>query len=400
MGQQKHTKLSIRQIDLKGKKVFLRLDLNVPLSEKGEITDQTRITAALPTIRYIIKNGGSAIITSHLGRPKGKVQPGMSLGPVVEALSSHLGKDVAFAPDCIGDETRKMADSLNEGEALLLENLRFHKGETENDPEFAQALAALGDVYVNDAFGAAHRAHASVTGITQFIKPCAAGLLIEKEIENLSRLTSDPDRPFIALLGGAKVSDKLGIIENLMNKFDALLIGGGMAYTFLMARGLEVGRSLVEKDKLDVTSSIMKRAEEEGVRLALTEDHVIARELKDAVKTTIVTADQMPEDWLALDIGPRTIELFSEEIKKAETIFWNGPMGVFEMESFRAGTQAVGKTVADSGAVSVVCGGDTAAAVAQLGLANKMTHVSTGGGAAMEFLEGRELPGIAVLDDG
>ncbi len=393
-------KLSIKQLKLKGKKVFLRLDLNVPLSENGAITDQTRILAALPTIKYIIDQGGHLIISSHLGRPAGKVQPNLSLKPVAHALSSHLGKEVPLAPHySLGEKVLQMVNSLQKGDVLLLENLRFYKGETQNDPEFAQALAAFGDVYVNDAFGVSHRAHASVCGITQFIKPCAAGFLMGKEIEHLSRLISKPARPFIALLGGAKVSDKLGIIENLMEKFDALLIGGGMAYTFLMAKGFEVGRSIVEKDKLDTTSSIIKSTDIRGIKLELTEDHVIARELKDAAQTTVVNTSDIPEDWLALDIGPRTIELFIKEIMNAKTILWNGPMGVFEIEAFRAGTEAVGRAVAESGAVSVVCGGDTAAAVNSLGLAHKMTHISTGGGAALEFLEGEELPGIAALDD-
>lgn len=392
-------KVSIKQVALKGKRVFLRLDLNVPLSEGGIITDETRILAALPTVKYIMDEGGRTIISSHLGRPKGKVQAEFSLKPVADALRRRLGREVPLAPDCVGEKVRQMVDSMKDGDVLLLENLRFHKGEEENDPELAQALAALGDVYVDDAFGAAHRAHASVSGITRFLKPRAAGFLLEREMEHLTRLTARPDRPFIGLLGGAKVSDKLGVIENLMGKFDSLLIGGGMAFTFLKAKGLGVGRSLVEDDKLEAASTIMSKMEESGFKLALTEDHVIARSLKDTGQTTVVDASRMPEDCLALDIGPRTVRRFSDEIRRAKTVFWNGPMGVFEIEAFRAGTKAVGQAVADSGAVSVVCGGDTGAAVAQLGIADKMTHISTGGGAALEFLEGRELPGIASLDD-
>ncbi len=392
------TKLCIDDLDLKGKRVLLRVDFNVPL-EGGKVMDDTRIQAALPTIRYAQEHGAKLLLLSHLGRPGGKVVPSMSLKPVAERLSGLLGQPVPMAEDCIGEAVRKRAEKLRPGEILMLENCRFHAGDEKNDETFSRALAALCDIYVNDAFGAAHRAHASTVGVTRFVPVAACGFLMKREIEYLGRLLASATRPFVALLGGAKVSDKIGVITNLLGKVSTLLIGGGMAYTFLKAQGVAVGDSLVEEEKVPVAKDILKKAEAHGVNLLLPMDHVVAERLA-ADSPSRVTADAaVPAGWRGLDIGPRTRESFAAEIRSAKTLFWNGPMGVYEVEPFRAGTIAVAEAVAASDALSVVGGGDSVAAVMQMGIQGKITHISTGGGASLEFLEGRELPGVAALTD-
>ncbi len=401
-------KLTIEDIsdELKGKKVFMRVDFNVPLDEKRNITSDSRIKAALPSIKYVIKKGGRLILTSHLGRPKGGPSPEFSLDVVSKRLSELLGKDVKFAKDCIGEEVKKMADSLKDGEVLLLENVRFHKEEEKNDPEFAKKLSELAEIYINDAFGTAHRAHASTEGICKYMKKCAAGFLMQKELKYLGEMLENPGKPFLAILGGAKVSDKIMVIENLLNKVNSLIIGGAMAYTFLKAQGKEVGSSLVENDKIEVAKDVLKKALDKGVAIYLPIDHVVAKKpdnvsdfiegLKQA-ETKEVLRDTIDEGWEGVDIGPMTIEKFKNVIKKSKTIFWNGPMGVFEIEKFSKGTLEIGKALAESGAVTVVGGGDSASALKKLKLTDKMTHVSTGGGASMEFIEGKELPGVAAL---
>ncbi|MFQ5840292.1 MAG: phosphoglycerate kinase [Candidatus Methylomirabilales bacterium] len=389
-------KLGIDDINLKGSRVLIRVDYNVPL-RNGGVGDERRIQESLPTIRYALKRGARVILCSHLGRPKGKAVPALSLRPVADVLERLLGQKVAMAGDCIGAVAEEAVARLRPGEVLLLENLRFHPEEEANDEGFAKALARLCDVYVNDAFGAAHRAHASTTGIARFVKRAAAGLLLQREIKHLSRILADPDRPFVVILGGAKVSDKIGVLGNLYGKVDTLLIGGGMAYTFLRAVGHPVGQSLVESDKLEVATGVMRKVRQAGASFLLPPDHVIAREVKAEAETRIVEGPEIPEGWMGLDIGPRAREAFAGAIRNARTIFWNGPMGVFEILPFRAGTDAVAQAVAASAATSIIGGGDTAAAVAQAGVAEQMTHVSTGGGAALEFLEGRELPGVATL---
>jgi phosphoglycerate kinase len=386
-------KLSVRDLDLKNKTVFIRVDFNVPLGPGGkEITSDKRIRASMPTIRYALEHGAGLILASHLGRPKGKPNPEMSLKPVAQRLAELLGKEVKMAPDCVGPEVEKMRPKP--GEVLLLENLRYHPEEEKNDPGFSKQLAALCDVYVNDAFGSAHRAHASTVGMIRFVPQAAAGLLMDKELEYLNKATRNPERPCIAILGGAKVSDKIEVIENLMKIVDQILIGGAMAYTFLKALGKPVGKSLVEEDKVDLAKGLLARA---GGKLVLPTDHVVASELKAGAENRVVS--EIPDGTMAVDIGPVTAETYAAAIAKAKTIIWNGPMGVFEMPPFDRGTVAVAKAVAASGAVSVVGGGDSEKAVKSAGVADKISHISTGGGASLEFLAGIELPGVAALTE-
>ncbi|MEJ5368591.1 MAG: phosphoglycerate kinase [Bryobacteraceae bacterium] len=386
-------KLSIRDLDLQGKRVFMRVDFNVPLAPGGqEITSDKRIRAALPTIQYALEKGAALVLASHLGRPKGKPNPEMSLKPVAQRLSELLGKPVAMAPDCVGEEVEKMLPKP--GEVLLLENLRFHPEEEKNDPEFSKQLARLGDVYVNDAFGTAHRAHASTVGIIEFLKPAAAGLLMEKELEYLEKCTANPERPCVGILGGAKVSDKIEVIENLLKFADRLLIGGAMAYTFLKSQGKPVGKSLVEDDKLELAKGLLEKA---GDRILLPCDHIVAEVLEENAPSEAV--EEIPEGKMGLDIGPKTREAYAGVIRTAKTIIWNGPMGVFEKKPFDEGTVAVAKAVAESGALSVVGGGDSEKAVKAAGVADKISHISTGGGASLEYLAGLVLPGVAALSD-
>lgn len=386
-------KLSIRDLDLRGKRVFIRVDFNVPLAPGGqEITSDKRIRASLPTIQYALEQGAAVILASHLGRPKGKPSPEMSLKPVAARLSELLQKPVAMAPDCVGPEVEAMLPKP--GEVLLLENLRFHAEEEKNDKEFAKKLAKLCDVYVNDAFGSAHRAHASTEGMIEFVPQAAAGLLMDKELEYLGKAVKNPDRPCVALLGGAKVSDKIEVIQNLLKVVDVLLVGGAMAYTFLKAKGEPVGKSLVEDDKLELAKELMAAA---GAKLKLPVDHVVAEELKAGAPNEVVTV--IPDGKMGVDIGPATVAAYAEVLRTAKTIIWNGPMGVFEMPPFDAGTVALAKAVAESGAVSVVGGGDSEKAIKSAGVADKITHISTGGGASLEFLGGIELPGVAALTE-
>ncbi len=389
----------VDQIGLKGKRVFIRVDFNVPLNEKNEITDNTRIVQSLPTLRFVMEAGGKVILASHLGRPKGKRDPKFSLTPVAERLSEFLGKKVALAFDCIGDEIQKQIKEMKEGEVLLLENLRFHPEEEKNDENFSKSLASLCEVYVNDAFGAAHRAHASTEGMTRYVKTVAAGFLMIKEVESLEKVLVNPQKPYVAVLGGAKVSDKIGVIENLLNKVTTLLVGGGMAYTFLKAKGFEVGKSLVEEDQLGFSLNLLGKAQGK-VKFLLPSDHIAAERMDVEAKRQIVENEKIPRDWVCLDIGPETVRFFSEEIRTAKTIVWNGPMGVFEMKPFSQGTFGIAKAVADSSAFSVVGGGDSVAAVNQAGVAERINHISTGGGASLEFLEGKKLPGIEALRRG
>jgi phosphoglycerate kinase len=402
------TKLSIRDLDLAHKHVFMRVDFNVPLSEDGsEITDDTRIKETLPTIEWALRHKAKLILASHLGRPKGKVNLKYSLRPVVDRLRTlldhHLGEqtNVAFAPDCVGDIAKELARQLESGQVLLLENLRFHPEEEANDPEFAKQLASLCELYVNDAFGSAHRAHASTEGITHFVNQSAAGLLMEKELTYLGKALEDPAEPFVAILGGAKVSDKIEVIDNLLGKVDALLVGGGMAYTFLKAKGQEVGKSLLEADKIDVAKEALAKAKAKGVRFLLPVDHILADKFAADAQTKIFEGDgPFPADWMALDIGPKTVALFEKEVDGAATIVWNGPMGVFEMPAFAKGTTAIAEAVAaNKSAISIIGGGDSVAAVKQAGVADQIKHISTGGGASLEFLEGKKLPGVEALTE-
>lgn len=391
-------KKTVRDIDVKGKKVIVRVDFNVPLDENGNITDDKRIVGALPTIKYLIEHGAKTILVSHLGRPKNGFEDKFSMRPTAKRLSELLGIDVLLAKDVIGDDAKNKAAELKDGQVLMLENVRFHKEETKNDPEFAKSLSTLAEIYVNDAFGTAHRAHASTAGLADYL-PAVCGFLIEKEIEFMGKALENPNRPFVAILGGSKVSDKIGVIENLLDKVDSLIIGGGMAYTFLKAKGYEIGGSICEDDKIDLAKSLIERAEKANVRLLLPVENVVAKEFSNDTEYKTVKSNAIESGWSGMDIGEETIKLFSEEIKKAKTIVWNGPMGVFEFPNFAVGTKAIAKAVAESGAVSIVGGGDSAAAVEQLGYADKITHISTGGGASLEFLEGKVLPGIDVLMD-
>ncbi len=386
----------IDQIDLKGKRVFIRVDFNVPLNEKNEITDDTRITLSLPTIRFALEAGGKVIVASHLGRPKGKRDPKYSLAPVAERLSQWLERRVPLAPDCIGEEVLRLIEGMKEGEILLLENLRFHPEEEKNDEAFSRELASLCEVYINDAFGAAHRAHASTEGMTRYVRTVAAGFLMMKEIESLEKALIHPEKPYVAILGGAKVSDKIGMIESLLDRVNTLLIGGGMAYTFLKGKGIEVGRSLVEEDQIEFSVQLLKRGEGK-IKLLLPIDHIAAEKMDPQASRKIVRNDSIPPNWICLDIGPETVKAFSEEIEKAKTLFWNGPMGVFEMEPFSQGTYAIARAVANSSAFSIVGGGDSIAALRKAGVAEKISHLSTGGGASLEFIEGKRLPGIEAL---
>jgi phosphoglycerate kinase len=400
-------KLSIRDLDLTGKRVLIRVDFNVPLSGEGTITDDTRIRETIPTIEYALRRKAKVILAAHLGRPKGKPVESMSLRPVVarlRALLDHVidaDENVAFAPDCVGAIAEELADNLEPGQTLLLENLRFHKGEEANDPAFAKQLANLCDVYVNDAFGAAHRAHASTEGITHFVAQSAAGLLMEKELNYLGKAVAEPNRPFVAIIGGAKVSDKIEVIDSLLSKADAVLIGGAMAYTFLNAKGQTTGKSLTEPDKIDVARAALAKAEANHVKFLLPVDHMLANKFAADAKTQLFAGDgSFPEEMMALDIGPETIKLFRAEIADAATIVWNGPMGVAELAPFAKGTNAVARAIASNeDAVSIVGGGDSVAALHNSGVADKITHISTGGGASLEFLEGKMLPGVAALTD-
>jgi len=387
---------TIDEIELKGKRVFIRVDFNVPQDEKNNITDDTRILLSLPTIRFVSEAGGKTILASHLGRPKGKKDSKFSLAPVAGRLSQLLGKKVTLAIDCIGEEVQKQIGEMKEGEVLLLENLRFHPEEEKNEEAFSKALASLCDVYVNDAFGAAHRAHASTEGMTRFVKVVAAGFLMMKEVENLKKALVSPQKPYVAILGGAKVSDKIGVIQNLLGKVTTLLIGGGMAYTFLKAEGFQVGKSLVEENLIGFSHDLLKKAKGK-MKFLLPSDHIAAERMDVQAKREIVKNDKIPPEWVCLDIGPETVKEFSEEIKSAKTVVWNGPMGVFEMEPFSQGTFAIAKAIADSSAFSIVGGGDSVAAVNKAGVADRISHLSTGGGASLEFLEGKELPGIEAL---
>ena len=392
-------KKNLNDVNLERKKVLVRVDYNVPMDENGNITDDTRIRATLPTIEYLMNKNSKIILASHLGRPKGEVNEKYSLKPVAKRLSEILGgKKVLMANDCIGSEVKEMVDILNEEDILLLENLRFHKEEEKNDPEFSKQLASIAEVLVNDAFGVSHRAHASVEGVTKFI-PAVSGFLIDKELSFLMKAVYKPERPLVAIIGGAKVSDKIGVLENLLNKADALLIGGGMANTFIKALGYEMGKSLVEEGKVDLAKEIIAEAKQKNVKLVLPVDVVVAEDFKADAKYKTVKDDEIPVDWTVLDIGKQTVQDFTEVIKNAKTIVWNGPMGVAEFDNFAHGTEEVAKAVAKSGAQSIVGGGDSIAALNRLGLADNITHISTGGGASLEFLEGKDLPGIAALAD-
>lgn len=392
-------KKSLRDIDVQGKRVFCRCDFNVPIDSEGKITDDTRIQAALPTIRYLLEHGAKVILASHLGRPKGKPSPEFSLRPVAAHLSDLLGQQVIMAPDCIGEKVQLQAEQLQEGHVMLLENVRFYSGETDNDPAFAAQLAALADIYVNDAFGTAHRAHASTEGVARLLHPAVAGFLMEKELQYLGGALAQPERPFVAILGGAKVSDKITVIENLLPKVDAILIGGGMAYTFLKAQGVEVGQSLVENDRIALAADLLDKAQKQGVKFLLPTDHMVAETFTADSPATSVKNVNFPTVGMGLDIGPETIKSFEEQIATAKTVVWNGPMGVFEFDNFAKGTFAIAKALAKSNCISIIGGGDSVAAVNKSNLQQQMTHISTGGGASLEFLEGKTLPGVAALTD-
>lgn len=391
-------KKTVEDIDVKGKRVLVRCDFNVPQDDNGNITDDRRIREALKTIRYLIDNNAKVILCSHLGRPKGEFNMKYSLAPVAKRLSELLGKEVKLAKDVIGEDAKALANSLNDGDVMLLENVRFHKEEEANDPEFSKALASLAEVYVNDAFGTAHRAHASTAGVANYL-PAVCGFLIKKEIEVMGNALNNPARPFVAILGGKKVSDKISVIENLIDKVDTLIIGGGMAYTFFKAKGYEVGKSICELDKVDLAKGLLDKAEKKGVKLLLPIDNVIATEFSNDAERKVVPSNEIPADWEGLDIGPETIKMFAEELKNAKTVVWNGPMGVFELDNFAVGTNKIAEVLATLDAVTIIGGGDSAAAVEKGGYADKMTHISTGGGASLEFLEGKDLLGISCLLD-
>lgn len=391
-------KKTVKDIDVRGKRVLVRVDFNVPLNDKKEITDETRIVAALPTINYLIENKAKVILCSHLGRPKGAPDPAYSLAPVAARLAQLLPCKVTFATDVIGESAKAAVAAMGEGEAVLIENVRFHKEETSNDPEFSKKLASLAEIFVNDAFGSAHRAHSSTTGVADYI-PAVAGFLIGKELDILGGALDNPARPFIAILGGAKVADKIGVIDNLINKVDSILLGGGMAYTFLKAKGYEVGTSLVDEERIELAKGLMKKAADKCVDLCLPVDTVIADKFDAEANTQFVPAENITPGWMGLDIGPSTRMLFADKIRTAKTVIWNGPMGVFEMPAFAEGTRSIAKAMADCDGITIIGGGDSAAAVQQLGYADAMSHISTGGGASLEFLEGKELPGVAALLD-
>jgi phosphoglycerate kinase len=391
-------KKTLKDVDVKGKRVFCRVDFNVPMQD-GKITDETRIRAALPTINYLVEQGAKVILASHFGRPKGKVVEEMRLTPVAARLGEILGKNVQKADEAYGDSVKQKIEAMSEGDVLLLENVRFYPGEEKNDPELAKEFAALADVYVNDAFGAAHRAHASTEGIAHYL-PAVAGFLMEKELEVLGKALSNPERPFTAIIGGAKVKDKIGVIDNLLEKVDNLIIGGGLAYTFVKAQGNEVGKSLLEEDKIDLANSFIAKAKEKGVNFYMPIDAIVADDFSPDANTKEVSINSIPSDWEALDIGPKTAELYMDVIKKSKLVIWNGPMGVFEFDKFAQGTKAVAEALAESkDTYSVIGGGDSAAAVEKLNLAEQMSHISTGGGASLEFMEGKELPGVVALND-
>ena len=391
-------KKTIKDIDLKNKKVLVRCDFNVPMDEEKNITDNTRIVAALPTIKYLLENNCAIILCSHLGRPKGEFKPEFSLKPVAKELSKLLNKEIIMANDVIGEDARSKANNLQNGQIMLLENVRFHREETDNDPEFSKQLASMAEIYVNDAFGAAHRAHSSTSGVAQYL-PAVSGFLIEKELKFLGNALNNPERPFVAIMGGAKVSDKIGVIDSLLEKVDTLIIGGGMAYTFFKAQGYEVGNSICELDKLDLAKEAMAKAKEKGVKLMLPVDTKIGKEFKPDTESKTVAWTEIPEGWEGFDIGEKSIEMFTEEIKNAKTVVWNGPVGLFEFDQFAIGTNAIAKTLSEIDATTIIGGGDSAAAVKKAGLQDKMTHISTGGGASLEFLEGKKLPGIECLQD-
>lgn len=391
-------KKTITDVAVDGKKVFVRCDFNVPLDDNCQITDDTRIQKTLPTIKYLLDHHAAVILASHLGRPKGQVVEKYSLKPVAARLSELLGLSVKMAPDCVGPETKAIADALKPGEVLLLENLRFHKEEEKNDPDFSRELASLADVGISDAFGCCHRAHASVEGISKFL-PLAAGFLLEKEIRFIGGAVENPTHPFAAIIGGAKVSDKIEVISNLLPKVDVMIIGGGMANTFLAAQGYGIGKSLVEADKIDLAKSLIAQAKGQGVHLILPVDVMVTAAFANDAEHKVVSVDAVPEDWMILDVGTKTQDLFAKELASMKLIVWNGPMGVFEMENFAKGTEAVAKAVADSDAVSIVGGGDSVSAINKTGLADKISHISTGGGASLEYLEGKQLPGVVALAD-
>lgn len=392
-------KKTIQDIDVKGKRVLVRVDFNVPLDAEGNVTDDKRIVAALPSIKYLLEQGAKVILCSHLGRPKGKVDPQYSLRPVAGKLASHLpGVKVVFAEDTIGESANAAIAAMQDGEVVLLENVRFHKEETDNDPEFSRKLASLADIFVSDAFGTVHRAHASTAGVAAYL-PAVAGFLIGKELSIMGEALDNPARPFVAILGGAKVADKIGVITNLLNKCDSLIIGGGMMFTFYKAMGYEIGSSLLDAESIDLARDLMKQAKEKGVNLLLPVDTVVATAFAADAEHKTVKADAIPEGWMGLDIGPESAKLFAETIRAAKTVIWNGPMGVFEFPAFAEGTKAVAQACADCDGTTIIGGGDSASAVKKLGFAAKMTHISTGGGASLEFLEGKELPGVAALND-
>lgn len=390
-------KKSIEDFDVAGKKVLVRCDFNVPLKD-GVITNDKRIVAALPTIKYLIDHNARVILCSHLGRPKEGWEPEFSLAPVAVRLSELLGKEVKMAKDVIGEDAKRLAASLKDGDVMLIENVRYHKEEKKNDPAFAKELASLAELYVNDAFGAAHRAHASTAGVADYL-PAACGYLIQKEINFMGGALNNPKRPLVAILGGAKVSDKIGVIENLIEKVDTLIVGGGMAYTFFKAKGFTVGDSICEDDKVELAKEMLAKAEAKGVKFLLPIDNMISTHFAEDAEHKVVDSDNIPDGWMGMDIGPKTIEKFCEAIKGAGTVIWNGPMGVFEFAPFAEGTLAIARAIAESGAISIVGGGDSVAAVTKLGFADKMSHISTGGGASLEFLEGKDLPGISCLND-
>ncbi len=392
-------KKTIRDIDLKNKKVLVRCDFNVPFDEEGKISDNRRVVAALPTIKYLLEMGCKIILCSHLGRPKGEFKKEFSLKPVAEELSKLLNVQVKLAEDVVGQSAITLTNNIQEGEIVLLENVRFEAGEEKNEEELSKKLASLAEIYVNDAFGTAHRAHSSTTGVARFL-PAVSGFLIEKELEFLGNALENPQRPFVAILGGKKVSDKIGVIDSLLEKVDTLIIGGGMAYTFFKSMGYNVGKSICEEDKLELAQSLIKKAEEKNVKLLLPIDNVVADEFSPDANTKIVSSNEIPEGWEGLDIGPKTVELFEKELKNAKTIIWNGPLGLFEYEKFANGTNEIAKCLANlNEVITIIGGGDSAAAVEKIGLADKMTHISTGGGASLEFLEGKKLPGIEALND-